>query len=131
LDFHSSRASEDTNKLDFLGIEINGTNNSFVTNVTNSKKKFPYNKINYPSLLGNFPQVLGYGVFTGQLHRFSRICSKAQDFVTCCAQTASDLLKKGYAKKKLTLKFIQFTERQTIFKYPKRKMKTYFKNLFI
>ena len=126
-----NRASEDTNKLDFLGIEINGTNNSFVTNVTNSKKKFPYNKINYPSFLGNFPQVLGYGVFTGQLHRFSRICSKAQDFVTCCAQTASDLLKKGYAKKKLTLKFIQFTERQTIFKYPKRKMKTYFKNLFI
>ena len=105
-----------------------------ISNVTNSKKKFPYNKINYPSLLGNFPQVLGYGVFTGrelQLHRFSRICSKAQDFVTCCAQTASDLLKKGYAKKKLTLKFIQFTERQTIFEYPKRKMKTYFKNLFI
>ena len=126
-----NRASEDINKLDFLGIEINGESNSFVTNIANSKKKFPYEKINYPSLLGNFPQVLGYGVFTGQLHRFSRICTKAQNFVTCCAQTASDLLKKGYAKKKLTLKFTQFTEKQIIFKFPKRKMKSLFKTIFI
>ena len=88
-------------------------------------------QINYPSLLGNFPQVLGYGVFTGQLHRFSRICTKAQNFVTCCAQIASDLLKKGYAKKKLTLKFTQFTEKQIIFKFPKRKMKSLFKTIFI
>ncbi len=65
----------------------------------------------------------------GQLHiAFLGFVAEAQDFVTCCARKqASDLLKKGYAKiEKLTLKFIQFTERQTIFKYPlKRKMKTH------
>jgi hypothetical protein len=65
-----NRANDDINKLDFLGIEINGTGTSFTSNIANSKKKFPYEKINYPSLLGNFPQVLGYGVYTGQLHRF-------------------------------------------------------------
>ncbi len=55
-------ASEDINKLDFVGIEINGEIFSFVTNIANSTKKFPYGKINYHALLGNFPQVLGYGV---------------------------------------------------------------------
>ena len=35
------------------------------------------------------------------------------------------------AKKKLTLKFIQFTEKQITFKFPKRKMKSLFKTIFI
>ena len=90
-------------------MEIDGTNNEFKINVANPKKKFPYKKINYPSLLGNFPEVLGYGVYTGQLHRFSRICTKSKDFLTWSANTAKDLLLKGFSKKKLTTKFKQFT----------------------
>ncbi len=78
-----------------------------------------------------FPEEVGYGAFTGQLYRFSRISTKAQDFVTYCVHRQLVTFLKGYAKKKLTLKFIQFKERQTIFQYLKRIMKTHFKTLFI
>ena len=42
-----NRASDDINKLDFLGIEINGTGKSFTSNIANSKKKLPYKKSIY------------------------------------------------------------------------------------
>ena len=46
-----------------------------------------YPKVNYPSLHGNFPPTLGYGVVTGQLHRFARICTAASDFMACTRKT--------------------------------------------
>jgi hypothetical protein len=73
----------------------------FEIKVASSKKRFPYPSIKYPSLYGNFPPVLGYGVFTGQLFRFSRICTKFSSFITAAADNARMLLTKGYSKSKL------------------------------
>ena len=64
-----NKTTEDVNQTDFLGMSISSYGGSFLIDIASSKKKFPVDKINYPSLKGNFPKILGYGVFTGQLHR--------------------------------------------------------------
>jgi hypothetical protein len=96
---------------DFLGMEILDHGYEFEIKVASSKKRFPYPNIKYPSLYGNFPPVLGYGVFTGQLFRFSRICSKFSSFINAAADNARMLLTKGYSKTKLERAMESFLRR--------------------
>jgi len=95
-------------ETEFLGMQVRGYGEEIELDVADSKKKFPFAKINYPSLRGNFPSVLGYGVFTGQLHRFFRICTRPSDFAYWCALLANVLLTKDYALKKLKIFFNAF-----------------------
>ena len=92
----------------YLGMNISSTKSGFHIKVAPSDKKFPYPKINYPSLLGNFPKILGYGVFTGQLHRFASICTSSRDFIDTAVQMSQLLLTKGYKRSILTTKLDTF-----------------------
>lgn len=91
-----NRTTDSPHHVDYLGMTISHRLRSFHINVTNTKQRFPYPKVNYPSLHGNFPHVLAYGVFTGQLHRFARICTSSNDFIACATQLCSTLIPKGY-----------------------------------
>jgi hypothetical protein len=88
-------------------------------NVANNKQRLPFPKVNYPNLRGNFPESLGYGVFTGQLHRFARICTSSLDL---CAQATNlaDTLRntKGFLRTKLTRTFKTFMLNHNPYKTP-------------
>ena len=77
---------------DYLGMTIQDSKCSFLISVASAKQRFPVERINYPSLKGNFPAVLGYGVFTGQLHRLSRICTRPVDFLGFAVDMSKCLL---------------------------------------
>jgi len=103
-----NKTTEDNLSTDFLGITIASHADSFVTNIAPSKNKFPAPKINCPSLKGNFPRILTFGVFTGQLHRFARSCTLTKDFMHNAIDMGRLLTTKGYSRKKLLHYFHQF-----------------------
>ena len=84
-----NKTTVETTSTDFLGMTIT------------SKKKIPVPKVNYPSLTGNFPRILAFGVFTGLLHRFARICTLTCDFMNSAVEMARLLTTKGYSQRKL------------------------------
>jgi hypothetical protein len=103
-----NKTTEDTSSTDFLGMNITSSADSFIVNVASSKNKFPVPKVNYPSLKGNFPRILAFGVFTGQLHRFARASTLTHDFLRSAIEMARLLTTKGYSKRKLLQYFYQF-----------------------
>ena len=52
--------------------------------------------INYPDLSGNIPTKPAYGVFTSQVIRYARICSKKGDLLERVKSLTKKLLRKHY-----------------------------------
>jgi hypothetical protein len=115
-----NKTTSNNHEADFLGMEIKRTMGTYEVKVAPSKKRFPYPRINYPSLNGNFPAVLGYGVYTGQLFRFSRICTRASTFLEASLDMAKHLLGKAYAAGRLSRAFDSFLQRAS--PYPKSQL---------
>jgi len=100
--------TDGSGEADYLGMLLQNSSSSVLMDVAPARKNFPAAKINNPSLHGNFPAVLGYGVFTGQLHRFARICTATQDFVKASIGLYSALRPKGYSIRQLLKRFSAF-----------------------
>ena len=98
--------------VDYIGMRLRNRRlrkpSPIIIDIAPTKQKFPVPKINYPSLHGNFPAVLGYGVFTGQLHRFANICTTYEDFIHNSTELTKYLIPKGYSKKKLIRRLSSF-----------------------
>lgn len=88
-------------QAEYLGMNIYSGVRSFIFKVSRAHTKLPEPKINYPALQGNFPTIQGYGVLTGQLHRFARICTRAIDFAQECATIHDTLLTKGFTRTRM------------------------------
>lgn len=117
--------------VDFLGMQLRRSNHSVIIRVASSKKRFPVPKIDYPSLLGNFPKSAAYGVVTGQLHRFSRICTTARDFLAHSLDLCVSLLPKGYSRRRLHSCFVGFLRSSNPYKTrPSTLARTFFRDLF-
>jgi hypothetical protein len=86
---------------EYLGMNIRPGRRSFIMTVSNTGAKLPVPKINFPSLQGNFPQVQGYGVLTGQLHRIARINTRATEFARDTARLHEMILTKGYTRTRM------------------------------
>jgi hypothetical protein len=118
--------TDSEHSVTYLGMKISKGKKSFITSLCPSSKSFPYPKIRYPSLLGNFPKTLAYGVFYGQLHRFTRVCSTATNFISCCADIYEQLLPKGYARIKLRRLFGNFISSHNPYKTPSKTLQRRF-----
>ena len=57
---------------------------------------FKFEIINYPDLSGNIPTKPAYGVFTSQVIRYARICSKKGDLLERVKSLTKKLLRKHY-----------------------------------
>ena len=57
---------------------------------------FKFEIINYPDLSGNIPTKPAYGVFTSQVIRYARICSKKADLLERVKSLTKKLLRKHY-----------------------------------
>ena len=56
------------------------TNGIVSSNIYDKRGDFNFEMVNFPSLDGDVPRSLSYGVYISQLIRFARVCSNVDDF---------------------------------------------------
>ena len=77
-----------------MGMNIKTTSdNEIRLSVYDKRKDFPFSVVRYPMLKSEIPTNIPYGVFTGLLHRFFKICSEKTNFVDQALTLASTLYK--------------------------------------
>jgi len=96
--------------VNFLGMRIsNSPDRGGVTmKVYDKRRDFSFRVNNYPYLESNIPRSICYGVFSGLLHRYHRICTESSDFLDEALRLAHLLIQRGYSKKLLCRRFRQF-----------------------
>ena len=66
------------------------------TSVYDKCDDFGFPIVNFPSLSGDIPRLLSYGIYISQLVRFARCCTSVFDFHSKSLQITSKLLTQGY-----------------------------------
>lgn len=95
----------------FLGMDIvdsGRVDGKLSIDVFDKRREFPFAVRRYPHMHSLIPRSIPYGVFTGQLHRFHRICSDWRTFVRNARFVARTLCHQGCSKRVLRLKFHAF-----------------------
>ena len=88
-----NKENESNNRATFLDIDIVITDKIFSTRLYDKRNDSSFQIVNFPFLCGNIPKRQSYGVFTEQLIRFSRVCSRYEDFSKSCKGLKIKLLK--------------------------------------
>jgi len=102
-------------EVTFLGMRIKDIDGHMNINIFDKRREFPFRVVRYPHRPSLIPYNIPYGVFTGLLWRYHRICSAIMDFVDNAILLAITLVKQGWHQRKLRNKFRDF-----IFKTPLR-----------
>ena len=76
--------------------------------VYDKRKNFPFKVVRYPNMWSSIPTSLPYGVFTGQLHRFYRICSTPRAFLATSIDVLRTMYDQGCEYMKLFQTFSRF-----------------------
>ena len=108
------RTNSESDSATFVGMEISSSDKSdrLAISVYDKRKSFPFPVRNYPHLDSVIPKSQAYGVFTGQLYRFHRICTSKLDFVEWAVSIAKYMSQnRGYSRVRLWTKFASFCER--------------------
>jgi hypothetical protein len=78
------------NEVNFLGLNIVSMPDGCLrVDVYDKRAEFPFRVIRYPRVDSLIPISIPYGVFVGQIHRISRICSTWDSFARNAALQAS------------------------------------------
>ena len=85
----------------FLDIAVNIVDKRFVTKIYDKRDDFNFEIVNYPDLSGNIPRRQAYGVYTSQVLRYAKVCSKCDDFMKCLNVLTGKLIRKGFKKNEL------------------------------
>ena len=85
----------------FLDIAVNIVDKRFVTKIYDKRDDFDFEIVNYPDLSGNIPRRQAYGVYTSQVLRYAKVCSKCDDFMKCLNVLTGKLIRKGFKKNEL------------------------------
>ena len=85
----------------FLDIAVNIVDERFVTKIYDKRDDFNFEIVNYPDLSGNIPRRQAYGVYTSQVLRYAKVCSKCDDFMKCLNVLTGKLIRKGFKKNEL------------------------------
>ena len=70
-----NETSTNTEHVNFCGIRIECQEYKFITSIYDKKDDFCFEVRNYPHIHSNIPEAVVYSAFTGQMHRFYRICN--------------------------------------------------------
>ena len=109
-------SEQNAKSVNFLGMTINGEDNKFWFQLYDKRASFPFPIVRYPDARSNIPLSMAWNVFTGQLHRFSSICSRRKDFIIAAVNLASTFLNKGYGLHSLKRRFAHFCIRTPRFR---------------
>jgi len=77
------------------------THNQLTTRLYDKRDDFNFPIVNFPFLCSNIPSPPAYGVYISQLIRYSRACSKYQDFLHRSVLLTKKLLSQGFVATKL------------------------------
>ena len=86
------------NGAHFLGMTITTSDDEVLVDVFDKTHEFPFHVIKYPNMHSLIPSYIPYNVFTGQLYRFFRICTKFDSFVDHAISLALIMLERGCKK---------------------------------
>ena len=75
------RCPQNDDKATFLDLEEQIKDACIEVKTYDKRDAFKFEIINYPDLSGNIPTKPAYGVFTSQVIRYARICSKKGDLL--------------------------------------------------
>jgi len=89
----------------FLEIDQEG---KLVSKIYDKRDDFNFPIVNFPYLCGNIPASPAYGVYVSQLIRYSRACSKYQDFLKRALLLSHKLLQQGYIQSRLKSSLLKF-----------------------
>jgi hypothetical protein len=95
-------------EVQFLGMRLRSAKNGLQLTVFDKRAEFPFAVRRYPNMRSLIPAYIPYGVFTGQLHRYYRICTEPEEFVTHSALLAHTLFSQGCAMRRLRKTFHAF-----------------------
>ena len=105
--------NEDEKAATFLDLDEKITEGKIIVKTYDKREAFNFQIINYPDLSGNIPKKPAYGVFTSQIIRNARICSRPEDLTK-----RIQLISRKLLKKKFTLEGLKCAARECFKKHP-------------
>ena len=108
-----NKANVSDQNASFLDLNLSITNNKISIKIYDKRDDFNFDIINFPFLDGDVPRATSYGVYVSQLIRFSRACSRVEDFNERNITLTKKLLKQGYRYHKLRKSFSKFYYRNS------------------
>ena len=91
-----NQENKNDDKATFLDLEEQIKDACIEVKTYDKRDAFKFEIINYPDLSGNIPTKPAYGVFTSQVIRYARICSKKVDLLERVKSLTKKLLRKHY-----------------------------------
>ena len=92
----------------FLDLDVNISEDKFVTKVYDKRRDFNFEILGLPAFSSNIPSNLTYNVLCSQMCRYARICSFGHDFISNCQLLVNKMLSNevpSYLIKKYIYKF--------------------------
>lgn len=110
LTLNDTTVSKDE-QVNFLGMKLQHNHDRLHLSIFDKRNDYPFVVLRYPHMCSLIPSSIPYSVLTGQLYRFSRICTTWQDFLDESAKVIQVLLVQGCEKSVLYKTVISFLVR--------------------
>merc|ERR1712074_420037 len=88
--------SDNTQEVTYLDLKIKSENSTLNFSVYDKRDNFSFDIVNYPYIDSCIPKKSALGVYTSQLIRYARICSKFIDFRLKAESLINKLKNQGY-----------------------------------
>ena len=100
----------DDQSCSFLDLQVVIKDSIRTTSIFDKRDAFDFPIINFPTLTGNIPNRSSYGVFIGELVRYSRGCTYYKDFEDRATVLVTKLLRQAFTVRGLKAAFFKFID---------------------
>ena len=94
----------------FLDLQVAIKDSIISTSIFDKRDAFDFSIVNFPTLTGNIPTRSSYGVFIGELVRYSRACTYYKDFEDRATLLITKLLRQAFTVRGLKASFFKFID---------------------
>lgn len=94
----------------FLDLQVAIKDSIISTSIFDKRDAFDFPIVNFPTLTGNIPNRSSYGVFIGELVRYSRACTYYKDFEDRATLLITKLLRQAFTVRGLKASFFKFID---------------------
>ena len=105
--------SDNNKQVSYLDLNLTSNEGILTYSVYDKRDSFSFEIVNFPYMDSCIPKKSALGVFTSQLIRYSRICSKFQDFRMRTISLINKLRSQGYQVKDLRRLSLRFFQRRS------------------
>ena len=108
-----NKENEDEKKATFLDLEEAINDNIIDFKTYDKRETFKFEIVNDPDLSGNIPRKPANGIYSSQIIRYARSCSKEHDLISRIKDLTKKLIKKKFDSREMEL-----TLRKCLHKHP-------------